>query len=199
MHYTQLLEFSELFMNFCSDCGNAVIKKIPQGDNRERHVCGNCELIHYQNPKVIAGVLPVFGDQVLLCKRSIEPRHGFWTLPAGFLENGESSLEGALRECEEEANATVVNPELYALFDIPQINQVYVFYRAELMEPVFGPSSESSEVALFDEQDIPWSELAFPVVELAIDHFLKDRIKGEFLVKHEQVQRPWRSRRSPST
>lgn len=199
MHYTRLLHFSELFMNFCSDCGNAVIKKIPQGDNRERHVCGNCELIHYQNPKVIAGVLPVFGDQVLLCKRSIEPRHGFWTLPAGFLENGESSLEGALRECEEEANATVVNPELYALFDIPQINQVYVFYRAELMEPVFGPSSESSEVALFDEQDIPWSELAFPVVELAIDHFLKDRIKGEFLVKHEQVQRPWRSRRSPST
>ena len=186
-------------MNFCSDCGNAVIKKIPQGDNRERHVCGNCELIHYQNPKVIAGVLPVFGDQVLLCKRSIEPRHGFWTLPAGFLENGESSLAGALRECEEEANATVVNPELYALFDIPQINQVYVFYRAELMEPVFGPSSESSEVALFDEQDIPWSELAFPVVELAIDHFLKDRITGEFLVKHEQVQRPWRSRRSPST
>ena len=88
-------------MNFCSDCGNAVIKKIPQGDNRERHVCGNCELIHYQNPKVIAGVLPVFGDQVLLCKRSIEPRHGFWTLPAGFLENGESLLEGALRECEE--------------------------------------------------------------------------------------------------
>ena len=199
MHYTRLLHFSELFMNFCSDCGNAVIKKIPQGDNRERHVCGNCELIHYQNPKVIAGVLPVFGDQVLLCKRSIEPRHGFWTLPAGFLENGESSLEGALRECEEEANATVVNPELYALFDIPQINQVYVFYRAELMEPVFGPSSESSEVALFDEQDIPWSELAFPVVELALDHFLKDRIKGEFLVKHEQVQRPWRSRRSPST
>ena len=199
MHYTRLLHFSELFMNFCSDCGNAVIKKIPQGDNRERHVCGNCELIHYQNPKVIAGVLPVFGDQVLLCKRSIEPRHGFWTLPAGFLENGESSLEGALRECEEEANATVVNPELYALFDIPQINQVYVFYRAELMEPVFGPSSESSEVALFDEQDIPWSELAFPVVELAIDHFLKDRITGEFLVKHEQVQRPWRSRRSPST
>lgn len=198
MHYTQLLEFSELFMNFCSDCGNAVIKKIPQGDNRERYVCGNCGLIHYQNPKVIAGVLPVFGDQVLLCKRSIEPRHGFWTLPAGFLENGESSLEGALRECEEEANATVVNPELYALFDIPQINQVYVFYRAELMEPVFGPSSESSEVALFDEQDIPWSELAFPVVELALDHFLKDRITGQFSVKREQIQRPWRSRRSPN-
>ena len=184
-------------MNFCSDCGNAVIKKIPEGDNRERHVCVTCEVIHYQNPKIIAGVLPICGDQILLCKRSIEPRHGFWTLPAGFLENGESSLDGALRECVEEANAHVVNPELYALFDIPQINQVYVFYRAHLAEPVFGPSSESSEVALFSEADIPWSELAFPVVELALDHFLKDRQTGDFLVKHEQIQRPWRSRRNP--
>ena len=111
-------------MKFCSSCGNAVSLKIPVDDNRERHVCDQCGVIHYQNPKVIAGVLPVYGDQILLCKRSIEPRHGFWTLPAGFLENGESSLEGALRECEEEANAIVVNPRLYALFDIPQINQV---------------------------------------------------------------------------
>ena len=184
-------------MNFCSHCGSAVIKKIPEGDNRERHVCDNCDLIHYMNPKVIAGVLPIFGDQVLLCKRSIEPRHGFWTLPAGFLENGESSLDGALRECVEEANAQVINPELYALFDIPQINQVYVFYRAHLAEPVFGPSNESSEVALFDEADIPWAELAFPVVELALDHFLRDRQTGEFAVKHEQISSPWRSRRNP--
>ncbi|MGB2119915.1 MAG: NUDIX hydrolase, partial [Porticoccaceae bacterium] len=101
-------------MNFCSACGSAVVKKIPEGDNRERHVCDSCEIIHYQNPKVIAGVLPVYGEQVLLCKRSIEPRHGFWTLPAGFLENGESSLDGALRECVEEANAVVINPSLYA-------------------------------------------------------------------------------------
>ena len=185
-------------MNFCSHCGNAVIKKIPEGDNRERHVCGNCGMIHYQNPKVIAGVLPVFGQQILLCKRSIEPRNGFWTLPAGFLENGESSLEGALRECVEEANATVINPELYAVFDIPQINQVYIFYRAELETPTFGPSSESSEVALFNEEDIPWAELAFPVVELALDHFLKDRVSQQFTVKHERIDRPWRSLRSGS-
>ena len=182
-------------MNFCSACGSAVVKKIPEGDNRERHVCDSCEIIHYQNPKVIAGVLPVYGEQVLLCKRSIEPRHGFWTLPAGFLENGESSLDGALRECVEEANAVVINPSLYALFDIPQINQVYVFYRAELAEPVFGASSESSEVALFHEADIPWSELAFPVVELALDHYLRDRQTGEYKVKHEEIARPWRSRR----
>ena len=105
-------------------------------------------------------------------------------------------LDGALRECVEEANAQVINPSLYGLFDIPQINQVYVFYRAELAEPVFGPSSESSEVALFDEADIPWSELAFPVVELALDHYLRDRQTGEYEVKHEQIARPWRSRRA---
>lgn len=182
-------------MKFCSSCGNPVSQKIPEDDNRERHVCDHCGMIHYQNPKVIAGVLPVYDDQILLCKRSIEPRHGFWTLPAGFLENGESSLEGALRECEEEANAMVINPQLYALFDIPQINQVYVFYRAHLEEPVFGPSSESSEVALFDEADIPWANLAFPVVELALDYFLQDRITGEFAVKHDEIKRPWKSRR----
>ena len=100
-----------------------------------------------------------------------------------------------MRECEEEANAMVINPQLYALFDIPQINQVYVFYRAHLEEPVFGPSSESSEVALFDEADIPWANLAFPVVELALDYFLQDRITGEFAVKHDEIKRPWKSRR----
>ncbi|MBT5387506.1 MAG: NUDIX hydrolase [Porticoccaceae bacterium] len=183
-------------MNFCSDCGESVIKKIPEGDNRERHVCPGCETIHYQNPKVIAGVLPVYGEKILLCKRAIEPRHGYWTLPAGFLENGESSMDGALRECIEEANARVINPELYALFDIPQINQVYVFYRANLAAPDFGPSLESSEVALFDEADIPWAELAFPVVELALDHYLRDRKSGQFAVKHEQISRPWKSRRN---
>ena len=98
-------------MNFCSSCGESVIIKIPEGDNRERHVCEHCLTIHYQNPRVIAGVLPVYNDQILLCRRAIEPRHGFWTLPAGFLENGESSLQGALRECEEEANAQVIEPD----------------------------------------------------------------------------------------
>ncbi|MGB0449058.1 MAG: NUDIX hydrolase [Porticoccaceae bacterium] len=182
-------------MNFCSSCGKPVIKKIPEGDNRERHVCEHCQAIHYENPRVIAGVLPTYQDQVLLCRRAIEPRHGFWTLPAGFLENGESSLQGALRECEEEANARVIAPQLYALFDIPQINQVYVFYRAQLAEPVFNPTFESSEVALFNEADIPWAELAFPVVELALHHFLNDRESGEFIVRHEEIKRPWKSRR----
>jgi len=185
-------------MNFCSSCGESVIKKIPEGDNRQRHVCEHCQTIHYENPRVIAGVLPVFQEQVLLCRRAIEPRHGFWTLPAGFLENGESSLQGALRECEEEANALVVEPQLYALFDIPQINQVYVFYRAQLAEPKFNPTFESSEVALFDEADIPWDELAFPVVELALHHFLNDRQSGNFIVRHDEIKRPWKSLRPTS-
>ena len=171
-------------------------KEIPEGDNRERYVCSQCSEVHYQNPKVIAGVMPVYGDQILLCKRAIEPRLGFWTLPAGFLENGESSLEGALRECTEETNATVINPQLYGLFDIPQISQVYVFYRGELAEPIFAPSSESLEVALFSEDDIPWDELAFPVIELALSYFLEDRKAGEFTVKHDEIRRPWTSRRT---
>ena len=186
-------------MNFCSSCGESVIIKIPEGDNRERHVCEYCLTIHYENPRVIAGVLPVYGDQILLCRRAIEPRHGFWTLPAGFLENGESSLQGALRECVEEANAQVVEPQLYALFDIPQINQVYVFYRAEMTEAKFNPTFESSEVALFDEENIPWDELAFPVVELALHHFLDDRQSGNFIVRHDEIKRPWKSPRSTSS
>ena len=116
-------------MNFSSHCGNPVNLKIPDGDNRERHVCGHCDIIHYQNPRIIAGCIPVLDDQVLLCKRAIEPRFGLWTLPAGFMENGETTLQGALRECEEEANARIDNPVLSGIFDIPYINQVYMFYR----------------------------------------------------------------------
>ena len=181
-------------MKYCSQCGGTVAQRIPDGDTQQRFVCGHCDVIHYQNPRIIAGCIPVYEDQVLLCRRAIEPRYGKWTLPAGFLENGESTLDGALRECVEEANATMVNPHLYAIFDIPEINQVYIFYRAELAEPSFGPSLESSEVALFDEADIPWSELAFPMVEEALDFYLEDRKIGEYSVKRKDIRRPWKSR-----
>jgi ADP-ribose pyrophosphatase YjhB (NUDIX family) len=185
-------------MKFCSSCGSSVTQKIPEGDNRPRYVCGSCNEIHYQNPRVIAGILPTYKGKILLCKRSIEPRIGYWTLPAGFLENGESTLEGAIRECFEESLANVINPKLYAIFDIPQIHQVYIFYRAELEKPTFGPTSESSEVALFDAADIPWDELAFPMVEATLDHYLEDREIGEFAVKREDIRRPWKSRHNPS-
>jgi|TARA_B110000196_G_scaffold240991_1_gene209512 ADP-ribose pyrophosphatase YjhB (NUDIX family) len=181
-------------MKFCSSCGSSVTQKIPEGDNRLRYVCESCDEIHYQNPRVIAGILPIYNDQILLCKRSIEPRIGYWTLPAGFLENGESTLEGALRECVEESLAEVINPELYAIFDIPQIHQVYIFYRAKLETPFFGPTSESSEVALFSEADIPWDKLAFPMVEVTLDHYFEDRKKGNFKVIREDIRRPWTSK-----
>jgi ADP-ribose pyrophosphatase YjhB (NUDIX family) len=135
------------------------------------------------------GVLPEYNQQILLCKRAIEPQKGRWTLPAGFMENDESTLEGALRECQEEAHASVNEPTLYALYDIPYINQVYVFYRAQLANLDFGPSAESSEVALFDEQDIPWDELAFPVVTAVIKRFLSDRKKDRFEVFNDVIER----------
>ena len=169
-------------MKFCSNCGNQVTHQIPDGDNRLRFVCNHCNTVHYQNPLVIVGILPEYKQQILLCKRAIEPQKGRWTLPAGFLENDESTLDGALRECAEEANASVVKPELYALYDIPYINQVYVFYRAELTNQDFGPSTESTEVALFSEENIPWDELAFPVVTAVLKSFMSDRKKDHFEV-----------------
>ena len=176
-------------MEFCSNCGSRVIQQIPDGDNRLRFVCNNCNTVHYQNPLVIVGILPEYNQQILLCKRAIEPQKGLWTLPAGFLENDESTLEGALRECAEEANAKVINPELYALYDIPYINQVYVFYRAQLKNEQFGPSSESTEVALFNEEDIPWDELAFPVVRAVLKRYLSDRKSNQFEVIQEVITR----------
>lgn len=176
-------------MKFCSNCGNQVTQQIPDGDNRLRFVCHHCNTIHYQNPLVIVGVLPQYKEQILLCKRAIEPQKGRWTLPAGFLENDESTLEGALRECFEEANAKVVDSELYALYDIPYINQVYVFYRAELADKEYGPSSESTEVALFNEEDIPWDELAFPVVRAMLKRYLSDRKNNRFEVVQEVISR----------
>lgn len=176
-------------MKFCSNCGNQVTHQIPDGDNRLRFVCNHCNTVHYQNPLVIVGVLPEYQQQILLCKRAIEPQKGRWTLPAGFLENDESTLDGALRECSEEANAKVIDPELYALYDIPYINQVYVFYRATLANNEFGPSSESTEVALFSEQDIPWNELAFPVVKAVLKRYLSDRENNNFAVIQDVITR----------
>ena len=176
-------------MKFCSSCGNQVTHQIPDGDNRLRFVCNHCNTVHYQNPLVIVGVLPEYQQQILLCKRAIEPQKGRWTLPAGFLENDESTLDGALRECFEEANAEVIHPKLYALYDIPYINQVYVFYRATLANNEFGASSESTEVALFSEKDIPWNELAFPVVKAVLKRYLSDRENNNFAVIQDVITR----------
>lgn len=179
-------------MRFCSQCGHPVELRIPTGDDRERHVCVQCETVHYQNPRVIVGCLPVAGERILLCKRAIEPRLGYWTLPAGFLENGETTLAGAQRETWEEAQAQVANPTLYRVFDLPHINQIYMFYRADLLGDRFGAGTESLEVELFRADEIPWRQLAFPVVIETLREFLADRELGEFPVRASGLDPAWR-------
>ena len=167
-------------MRFCSACGAEVSLRIPPSDDRARHVCGSCETVHYQNPKIVVGCLPVWEDRVLLCRRAIAPRLGFWTLPAGFMENSETTLEGARRDTWEEARARTADETLYTLFDLPHISQVYMFFRAQLLGPAFESGPESSEVALFTEAEIPWGELAFPVVSATLEHYFADLRRGEY-------------------
>jgi len=169
-------------MNFCSQCGAPVSLKIPAGDTLPRHVCDACNTIHYSNPKMVIGCIPEWEDRVLLCKRAIEPRLGLWTLPAGFMENGETTAEAALRETLEEANARVELSEMFTILSVPYVNQVHIFYRSRLLDLDFAPGTESLEVALFREEDIPWQELAFRTVTTTLKHFYEDRRLGEFRV-----------------
>ena len=167
-------------MKYCNLCGAEVEWRVPDGDTHSRHVCPRCSTVHYSNPKVVVGCLPRWSDQVLMCKRAIEPRYGLWTLPAGFLEDNETTIEGAVRETWEEAGARVNVVGLYTLFNLPHANQVYVMFLADLKTPEFGPGTESLEVKLYDEADIPWSEIAFPVVEQTLKLFFEDRRRGRF-------------------
>jgi ADP-ribose pyrophosphatase YjhB (NUDIX family) len=169
-------------MKYCNLCGATVELRVPNGDNMPRHICNHCGEIHYLNPKVVVGCLPRWQEKVLLCRRAIEPRLGLWTLPAGFLENNETTTEGALRETWEEAAARVRIAGLFTLFNLPHVNQIYVMYLADLIEPTFGPGTESLEVALYDERDIPWDQMAFPVVEQTLQLFFDDRRRANFRV-----------------
>lgn len=173
---------------YCPSCGSQTHLHIPEGDNRERAVCGQCDTIHYQNPKIVAGALPAWEDKILLCKRAIEPRYGSWTLPAGFMENGETVEQGAIRETWEEAEAKIDNLQLYTMQSIPRISQVYVIFRAELRgENAFGVGSESLETALFLEHEIPWSEIAFPMIERSLRYYFSDRARGNYGVYVEDI------------
>ncbi|MBQ0714231.1 MAG: NUDIX hydrolase [Paraperlucidibaca sp.] len=180
-------------MKFCSNCGSQVTQRIPEGDSRPRYICDDCNIVHYQNPNIIAGCLPVWGDKVLLCRRAIEPRYGFWTLPAGFMENGETVAEGAARETWEEAEADVRELTLYTVFNIPYINQVYMLHRAYLVDGKFGIGVESLECQLFDEADIPWDELAFPSVKRTLRYYFEDRQRGEFPLHIDDLRPPVKS------
>lgn len=178
-------------MKFCSYCGDPVALRVPAGDNRERHICDSCNTIHYHNPRIITGCLPIYGDKVLLCKRAIEPRREYWTLPAGFMENGESTERGAARESLEEALAEVTDLQLYCLYSVPEINQVFFFYRSRLLrEDGFGIGEESLEVRLFSEEEIPWDQLAFYTVHKTLKYYFADRQHNHFPVRDEELIRP---------
>ena len=167
-------------MNYCSNCGNCVALMIPPGEDRPRFFCKSCGTIHYQNPKVVVGCIPEMDEKILLCRRAIEPCYGKWTLPAGYLENGETVMEGAKREAVEEAcvNIEILSP--YALFNIPGINQIYLLFRARLKDETFKPGTESIEVKLFTEEEIPWDQIAFKVVKATLKKYFNDRLKGLF-------------------
>jgi ADP-ribose pyrophosphatase YjhB (NUDIX family) len=182
-------------MNFCSACGSSRIeRRVPEGDTLPRDVCAACGAIHYQNPKIVVGCLPEWEDKVLLCRRAIEPRYGLWTLPAGFLENAETLAHGAVRETLEEARARVDVRELYTVISLPQINQVYMMFRATLLDLGFGPGAESLEVRLFDESDIPWEALAFRTIARTLRNYFLDRRLREFTLHVSAIER-----RSPLT
>lgn len=183
-------------MKFCSECGQSVTARVPDGDTRSRFICDHCQTIHYQNPRIVAGCLAVYDQQVLLCRRAIEPRLGYWTLPAGFMENGETTEEAALRETWEEARATLQQQELYMLFNLPHINQVYMFFRGELADLNFSAGEESLEVRLFHEHEIPWDELAFPTVGKTLKQYFIDRQEQTFPVRIRDIlYRPGQTRR----
>ncbi len=174
-------------MKFCSECGAPLAVRIPPGEDRERHVCDVCGTIHYQNPKIIAGCIPEWEGKILLCRRAIEPRKGLWTLPAGFMELGETLEQAAARETLEEARAQVEILELYTVFSLPHVDQVHLFFRARMTRPRFAPGTESLETRLLSEAEIPWSELAFSTVRRTLEYFFSDRRERCFRLRSEHL------------
>ena len=167
-------------MNFCSNCGDAVKFCTPAGDDRPRYLCESCGTIHYENPKIVVGCIPEKDRKILLCRRAIEPRSGKWTLPAGYLENGETVAQGAQRETFEETGANIQILAPYALFNICYVNQIYLMFRARLIDETIKAGSESTEVRLFLEEDIPWDQIAFTVIEKSLRLYFKDRTTGSY-------------------
>jgi ADP-ribose pyrophosphatase YjhB (NUDIX family) len=164
----------------CRACGQGVAYRVPADDNRERATCTACGEIHYENPLNVVGTVPVWGEQVLLCRRAIEPRHGFWTLPAGFLELGESTADGALRETDEEAGARIELLGLFTVLNVVRVGQLHLYYRARMLDTTLAPGPETLEARLFSEDEIPWDELAFRTVRETLQHYFADRRRGVF-------------------
>lgn len=173
-------------INFCRACGTAVQYRLPDdGDTKERAVCPSCSIVHYENPLNVVGTVPTWGAEgelVLLCKRNIEPRRGKWTLPAGFMEMGETTAEGAARETVEEAGAQFEMQSLFCIVNVARVGQVHMFYRARLLSDQFNPGHETMEARLFDESEIPWEELAFRTVKETLEHYFADRRQENFKI-----------------
>jgi ADP-ribose pyrophosphatase YjhB (NUDIX family) len=174
-------------MKFCCYCASPVVSRVPPGDNLARWICDDCGEIHYQNPKLVLGTIPEYQDKVLLCRRAIEPRYGYWTLPAGFMENGETAGEAAARETLEEAGARVELGKPFSMVSVPRVNQVHLFYRARLLDLDFKPGEETLEVALLEEAEIPWADIAFRTVGLTLKLWLADRQAGSFTFHAEDI------------
>lgn len=169
-------------MNFCSHCGSAkLLHQIPEGDDRPRAVCQDCGTIHYQNPKIIVGCLPLYRGKIMLCRRNIEPRFGLWNLPSGFMENGETAEVGALRELEEEAGATADLIRLLSVYSLPHVNQVYLHFLVRL-HGKWEAGKETSDIELFAPDALPWDELAFSSNQFALECYLQDVQTGNFNV-----------------
>jgi len=172
----------------CRNCGAAVVYRVPDdGDTRQRAVCPACDTIHYENPLNVVGTVPYLGDKVLLCKRNIEPRWGKWTLPAGFMELGESTAQGAARETDEEAGAQIEMQGLLTVISVPRVGQVHLYYLARLLSDTFNPGHETIEARLFSEGEIPWEEISFKTVKETLECYFEDRRRGDFLVHNLQI------------
>ncbi len=176
-------------MKYCSRCGSTVTLEIPAGDDRPRYTCHACGMIHYQNPRVVVGCIPEWQDKILFCRRAIEPRYGYWTLPAGYLENGETVAEGARRETLEEAGAAVHELSPYGLYNICYVNQIYLMFRGRLAGPDATAGNESLDARLLGVHEIPWDDLAFPVIEKTLIRYVKDRSRSEFTFHIDDIER----------
>ena len=172
--------FSPRSIRHCKACGAATEYRIPADDNRERATCTACGAVHYENPLNVVGTVPAWQDQVLLCRRNIEPRHGYWTLPAGFMELGETAAEGALRETVEEAGAHIELLPLFTFLNVVRVGQLHLYFRARLLDTEFAPGPETIEAQLFREDEIPWDELAFRTVRETLKRYFDDRRRGQF-------------------
>ena len=174
-------------LNYCCQCGSKLKRYVPAGEILERSICVKCDVIHYENPKILVGSIIDYDKKILLCKRAIKPRLGYWTLPSGYMENDETIEEAAIRETQEEAHVQVEKMHLYALFCCPNINQVYFIFRGRAMSDYSSTSVESSEVKYFEESDIPWNSLSYSIMNKSLDWYFRDTIQDQFPFRMRNV------------